>query len=73
MARVQDRAYRIKIAFLGEGKKTEEKSFRCLVARSAQGAITKAFLRARSRKSNHENYGCMKMAVEIECLGPVER
>jgi len=76
--RVQDRAYRIRIVFhRGEGKKPdEEKKFHCLIARSPQGAITKAFLKCRARNGNdgtHGNYGCELLTIEVSCLGAVDK
>lgn len=75
---VQERAYSIRILFHKVNKpekpeKPDEEWFRCLIARSPQGAITKSFLRSRSRKGKHGNYGCQKMTIEIRCLGMVDR
>lgn len=72
--RVQDRAYSVRIVFhKEEDKKPEEQRFRCLIARSAQGAITKGLLRSRRRNAKHENFGCTKLTVEVTCLGAVDR
>jgi hypothetical protein len=70
-----DNGYHVRIFFKPEENgEIEEKRFRCLLARSPQGAITKAFELSRKRNGGeHSNYGCKKITIEITCLGPVDQ
>lgn len=71
-----DNAYHVRIIFIKAGAELEEKVFRCIVDRSPQGAITKAFRRSRVRKGNgngHGNYSCERLSVEVKCLGHVDK
>ncbi len=69
-------AYFLRIAFVKDGEVVEQMTFRRVVDRSAQGAITKAMHKARVRKGNgsgHGNYGCSEISITVKCLGSVEK
>jgi len=74
---VENNAYKVRIVFMKGGAAVCDQTFRCIVDRSPQGAITKAFRKSRirigSNGDGHKTYGCQKMSVEVSCLGSVEK
>ena len=71
-----DKAYSVSITFMRKDEATSVERFRCLVDRSMHGAITKAFRKSRSRKTEvrgHSNYGCERALVDVKFLGEVQK
>jgi len=67
-------AYMVRILFVKEGEVIEEMTFRRVVDRSVQGAVTKALHRTRIRNGGgHKNYGCTEVSIAVKCLGSVDK